>query len=205
MSIDRDPTYLHPVLAAALPALLSRLTRGTRTAKLLSAHRTPAEQLELFKRGRALVDGKLVVVKKSEVVTHNDGTAKPSRHNYLPALAMDIGLFDGGRYLTSAADYTDVGPAARTLGLEWGGDWTRFKDAPHVQLPASRLVGGVPEREAAAAWQRLLQLSGQNVGLVDGYFGEQSRSALRELMGSDERSAGAWKSLVERFGTLSVA
>ena len=35
------------------------------------------------------------------------------------------------------AAYKRLGELAKSIGLEWGGDWT-FKDYPHVQMPSWR-------------------------------------------------------------------
>jgi hypothetical protein len=42
---------------------------------------SPAEQFELFKKGRSLVNGKWVISNKGQVVTYKDGTTSPSKHN----------------------------------------------------------------------------------------------------------------------------
>jgi peptidoglycan L-alanyl-D-glutamate endopeptidase CwlK len=87
-------------------------------------NRAIAEQQELFKAGRSQLDG----------VNHK------SKHNHYPALAVDIYAYNG-KY----ADYSDdkmsylakvIKSAAEALGvkIEWGGDWTDFKDQPHYEL-----------------------------------------------------------------------
>jgi lysozyme family protein len=62
-----------------------------------------------------------------------------SWHNY--GIAADFGVFHGKIY----ADDKDTALAARVhaacavharaCGLEWGGNWKKFKDMPHYQIP----------------------------------------------------------------------
>jgi peptidoglycan L-alanyl-D-glutamate endopeptidase CwlK len=63
------------------------------------------------------------------------------RHNYRPALAADLAPYpldwnDTARFEALAKV---VLACAKRLGvpLTWGGDWKRFKDFPHFELPAS--------------------------------------------------------------------
>ena len=55
-----------------------------------------------------------------------------SNHNYLPCLAIDIGIFNGIRYLGNSPHYESV-LQSKQFGLSWGGDWNRFKDLPHFK------------------------------------------------------------------------
>jgi len=94
-----DPLFLHPLLHADLQGIKdtirARLPAGwTVHTSSLGIHRTPNEQFELYKEGRAFKNGKWVVVDKKKVVTGKDGFNNKSRHNYLPASGVDIVLFD---------------------------------------------------------------------------------------------------------------
>lgn len=65
-----------------------------------------------------------------------------SYHNF--GLAIDFALmsvdgqviwdmkYDGNG--NSRADWMEVVEIAKDLGFEWGGDWTQFKDYPHLQM-----------------------------------------------------------------------
>lgn len=68
-----------------------------------------------------------------------------SNHNF--GIAVDVGLFQNGRYLTgaNAAEdkiYADFAAAIKkvVIGIEWGGDWVSFKDAPHYQLATGKTL-----------------------------------------------------------------
>ena len=54
-----------------------------------------------------------------------------SNHNF--GIAWDIGIFNAGKYLTTAKPYKEVAPM-RPATVEWGGDWPTFPDFPHYQL-----------------------------------------------------------------------
>ena len=105
---------------------------------VISGHRTPEEQFELFKKGRERVDGWWTVTDKSKVVTNLDGTTKKSKHNYYPSKAVDVVPYpldwndiDSFKQLASV-----VKDKALELGIdvEWGGDWKSLKDYPHWQI-----------------------------------------------------------------------
>ncbi len=198
MTYDRDPKYAHPILVSALSDILKviqgNLSVGT-SCKLVSAHRTPADQFELFKKGRAFKDGKWVVIKKGEVVTDKDGFIKKSRHNYLPCTAIDIGLFDAqNKYIPDSPLYHFVAEA-KQLGFEWGGDWTTLVDEPHLQIPVSLLFQKDLEKDNGVIWQQLLIQAGTYHGVVDGIFGPKSIKALEDATGEKERNIKAWDKL----------
>ena len=51
-------------------------------------------------------------------------------------IAFDFYRNDGkGAYNESGNFFENVGQIGKTLGLEWGGDWTSPVDRPHFQLP----------------------------------------------------------------------
>lgn len=58
-----------------------------------------------------------------------------SWHNF--GLAFDFGVFsrDGKEYFGESPMYAVLGRLAREVqDAEWGGDWSGFKDEPHVQM-----------------------------------------------------------------------
>ncbi len=114
-------------------------------AVVVCTYRPPEEQLEIFKKGRRLSNGKWVVENPDAVLTNKDGFKLKSRHNDFPARALDIEVYspDGRKYwdtVSSVEKGTLINPwiwlrdAAPRYGLENGGAWTTIKDAPHFQL-----------------------------------------------------------------------
>lgn len=94
--------------------------------EVISGLRSWAQQAALYAQGRT---------KPGPIVTK----ARPgsSWHNY--GLAIDLGLFAGGKYLDAAdqkrADriYRELGALAATRGIEWAGNWKSFPEGPHFQ------------------------------------------------------------------------
>lgn len=105
---------------------------------LSCVYRSPAEQLELFKKGRIKgTDGKWYIQDKSKIVTNVDGYTILGAHNYKPARAIDVAVVDNqtGKYLWEESHYQCLGPIVKAVGLEWGGYWKSIKDLPHIQVP----------------------------------------------------------------------
>ncbi len=87
------------------------------SVKLIDGTRSYAEQNKLY-------------AKRPKVTNARGGY---SWHNF--GLAVDFGVFRRKEYLAESNMYTVLGALARKVdGLEWGGDWTSFKDYPHIQL-----------------------------------------------------------------------
>jgi peptidoglycan L-alanyl-D-glutamate endopeptidase CwlK len=113
--------------------------------RILSGTRTYVEQDQLFSKGRNGNPG--------PIVTHARGGE--SNHNF--GIAWDVGIFDGGRYLTGGTAseekaYRDLAPVAMSPALEWGGDWTSFTDLPHYQMKTGLTLAQVQQRfEAGSA------------------------------------------------------
>ncbi len=59
-----------------------------------------------------------------------------SWHNYRHAFDA-VPVVDGkAMWNSSHLHWQLYGAIARDFGLEWAGDWTRFREYPHSQLPA---------------------------------------------------------------------
>src|SRR5919206_4540112 len=115
---------VHPALATRIQALLDTLAQNGLQVEVVQGLRTFAEQDGLFAQGRT---------KPGMVVTRARGGQ--SNHNY--GLAVDLVPFNNGQPNWNAplGVWTTIGREAEKLGLEWGGDWRKFVDKPHVQLP----------------------------------------------------------------------
>lgn len=100
--------------------------RHSITIEVISGLRSWAQQSALYAQGRT---------KPGPIVTK--ARAGSSWHNY--GLAIDLGLFAGGKYLDSAdpkrADriYKELGTLAASMGIEWAGTWKTFTESPHFQ------------------------------------------------------------------------
>lgn len=115
---------VHPELAKRVAPLVQELANQGHSIEVVHGLRTFAEQDALFAQGRT---------KPGQIVTRARGGQ--SNHNY--GLAVDLCPFVNGKPVWNAAPaiWFAIGKAAAKQGLEWGGDWKKFLDKPHVQLP----------------------------------------------------------------------
>ncbi len=147
------PTELHPKVEEAKQTLIQRAEAKDITIVITDGHRTEAEQDELYQQGRS---------EPGNIVTYASGGE--SYHNY--GLAIDFALrVDNGEVVwdmqrdgngNGESDWMEVVAIAKDLGFEWGGDWTSFKDYPHLQMDFGLTIrelkyGERPEIEGYAA------------------------------------------------------
>lgn len=101
---------------------------------IVSGHRTPKEQLKLYKQGRTT---------PGNIVTYKDGTNKKSKHNEYPSDAVDVVPYpidwkDTDRMREFAGFVLGVATMLKAYGaidseITWGGSW-EMKDYPHYQI-----------------------------------------------------------------------
>ena len=91
--------------------------------RVTCTHRSVQEQQTLYAKGRTT---------PGQVVTQVDGVKVLSKHNHLPAKAIDFCVTWGGKVSWVEEDYDEVGPYMEAEGLVWGGSWAGRKDRPHV-------------------------------------------------------------------------
>lgn len=136
---SRTEATLHTILPAAqrlMRELLVKLRAACLDARAISGTRTYAEQSVLYAQGRST---------PGRIVTHT--RAGLSNHNF--GIAIDIGIFDGGRYLPDSPLYDKAGELSEAIeGVEWGGRWRAFQDKPHYQVAT-----GLPLAEVRAAFE----------------------------------------------------
>jgi hypothetical protein len=204
-----DPVFLHPILHAALLAILEEIKKnlpdGWKTGvDSQGVHRTPAEQFEIFKKGRRFDSDTGKWVKIGTTFTPLDGFNKKSRHNFLGAQAIDIILFKpDGSILKAGPQEEKIAKGANLFGLTWGGRFGN-PDMPHIEIPKDRLFKKDFTKDEALQWQKYLFHSGNLGGPdeLDGAWGDHSASALDETIGTRERSPDAWEKLFEKFGPI---
>jgi peptidoglycan L-alanyl-D-glutamate endopeptidase CwlK len=115
---------VHPELASRVRAMVDALAQGGINVEVVQGLRTFAEQDALFAQGRT---------KRGAVVTNARGGQ--SNHNY--GLAVDVVPFTDGKPNWNAPNsvWMAIGQEGGKVGLEWGGNWKKFIDKPHLQLP----------------------------------------------------------------------
>lgn len=80
--------------------------------------------------------------RQAELVTAGASLTMNSRH--ITGHAVDLGALVGGKVRWDWPLYHKIAAAMKTaaaecgIDIEWGGDWKKFKDGPHFQLPRKK-------------------------------------------------------------------
>ena len=106
---------LNPRLQAALPYIMETLKSKGWQPTISSGLRTPAEQAEKVRQGYSqTMNSKHLIGKAVDITDKRYG-------------------WDGAASDTNYQFWKDLGAAAKSQGLQWGGDWKNFKDVAHIQ------------------------------------------------------------------------
>ena len=120
--MSRDITQLHPEAQRLALLLVEECKKQGLIIKITDCLRTKEEQDALYAQGRTAPGSIVTNVKYPN-----------SRHNW--GDAFDFCRNDGkGAYYDNDGFFAKVGAIGKSIGLEWGGDWTSFRDKPHFQL-----------------------------------------------------------------------
>ena len=123
--MSRDITMCHPQLQELANKLVAECKKKGLIVKLGECFRSVAEQDALYAQGRTTA---------GSIVTNAKGSSYSSMHQW--GVAFDVIRNDGkGAYNDNDGWFSKVGKVGKSLGLEWGGDWTSPVDKPHFQLP----------------------------------------------------------------------
>ncbi|WP_145538878.1 M15 family metallopeptidase [Yersinia sp. HM-2024] len=101
--------------------------------------------LELTPIDFKVIEGRRTVERQRELVKAGASQTLNSRH--LTGHAVDIVPLPDGKvswewkYFYPMADAMKQAAAELGIAVEWGGNWTTFKDGPHFQLPARQYPG----------------------------------------------------------------
>ncbi|UZD14845.1 M15 family metallopeptidase [Virgibacillus natechei] len=125
------PDDLHPLVEEKKDILLEQAEAIDIDVVITDKTRSIDEQNELYEQGRSA---------SGNIVTNAKGGE--SYHNY--GLAIDYALLDNNGDIhwdiqydgtdSGESDWFEVAELAKDLGFEWGGDWNRFPDYPHLQM-----------------------------------------------------------------------
>ena len=139
------PSGLHPIVEEKRDLLIARAAEIGIDILITDGYRSPEEQDGLHSQGRSA---------SGSIVTYAEGGE--SYHNY--GLAIDYALrLDDGSVVWDIArdgngneesDWFEVAAIAKNLGFDWGGDWQRFKDYPHLEM-----TFGLSIRELQQGWR----------------------------------------------------
>ncbi|MBS0055537.1 M15 family metallopeptidase [Yersinia sp. KBS0713] len=101
--------------------------------------------LELTPMDFKVIEGRRTLERQRELVKAGASQTLNSRH--LTGHAIDIVPLPDGKvswewkYFYPMADAMKQAAAELGIAVEWGGNWTTFKDGPHFQLPARQYPG----------------------------------------------------------------
>ena len=118
---------LHPVVKARATAFLALCQQSGLNVMVTQGLRTSEEQDALYAKGRTAPP----IGRKHRVTMAKGGQ---SFHNF--GLAFDFVVLDAvgkAEWSTAHPGWGAAGALGKSVGLEWGGDWTGFKDWPHFQ------------------------------------------------------------------------
>lgn len=120
----RNLDACHPEFAAKAKAVLNACEDRGVHLLVTCTKRSLEEQAALYAQGRT-APGKIVTNAKPGQSAHNFG------------MAMDVVPIRNGKAIWNADDpaWQVYGEEVRKANLEWAGDWHRFKEYPHCQLP----------------------------------------------------------------------
>lgn len=126
---------IHPVVKESALEMVKRAYQESIFVQISAGYRSMEEQAKLYGQGRLgyIYDGKNYSDLSKPRVTN----AKPgqSYHNY--GLAIDYFIVsDDGKNAkwTVDAKWRLVAAIGKSLGFAWGGDWSNFKDYPHLDM-----------------------------------------------------------------------
>lgn len=120
--MSRDLTLLHPKLQEIIPKIIERCASLGLPVLVTDGFRTRYEQERIYAQGRT-APGTIVSNARWPESAHNWGVAFDFCRNVR-----------GHEYDDGDGFFRRVANVAKTYDLEWGGDWTRFVDKPHLQL-----------------------------------------------------------------------
>lgn len=121
----RNMGKVHPAVKDKTILIIRKAYDEGINVQMSSGFRSFHRQRELFNQGRYGNPG--------NIVTH----AEPGQsvHNYGLAIDYFLTTWDGSTATwTVNDDWNRVAKLGKSLGFTWGGDWTSFKDYPHLEL-----------------------------------------------------------------------
>lgn len=116
--------------------------------KAICGTRSWDEQAKIYAQGRT-APGKIVTKAPPGHSMHNFG------------LAIDCGVFRGGKYLDSSepkaasAMHKAAGELAKAHGIRWGGNFKSIVDEPHFELDTPLKLSQLRDRKKSGEWVSL--------------------------------------------------
>lgn len=121
--------------------------RSKRNLEQVHSHlaRVVRRALEISEVDFVVIEGMRTLERQKDLVA--SGASKTMNSRHLTGHAVDVvPLLDGKvswrwALFDKVAEAMKIAAAQENVPIEWGGDWTTFKDGPHFQLPRDRYPG----------------------------------------------------------------
>ena len=125
------PSGLHPIVEEKQNELIQAAEEIGITIVITDGFRSIDEQNILHSQGRS---------ESGNIVTYAEGGE--SYHNYGLAIDFALKMEDGDVVWdierddngNGDPDWFEIAEIGKELGFDWGGDWQRFKDYPHLEM-----------------------------------------------------------------------
>lgn len=142
--LEKNEHHILQLLPPMQPKVRDFLKRCAAKGLIVSiycSYRSDAEQKALYAQGRESLSVVNTLRKAAGMTLLPEGiykkltNAKPGKSYHAKRLAVDGVIMDGGKCVWDTADprWHVYGQCAKEAGLEWAGNWKRFKEYPHVQ------------------------------------------------------------------------
>ncbi|WP_312470301.1 M15 family metallopeptidase [Neobacillus sp.] len=141
------PTELHPVVKERSNQLIQHSAKKGIVIVVTDGFRSAEEQDRLYDKGRT-AEGNIVTFAKGGESYHNYGLAIDFALKTPSGNVIWDRQYDGNK--NGKADWTEVVEMAKALGFEWGGDWAKFKDYPHLQMNFGLTIAKLQKGEKPA-------------------------------------------------------
>nr|WP_245402777.1 M15 family metallopeptidase [Peribacillus muralis] len=176
-SVKKMGKAMNPVVKASALEMIERAYSEGINVQISAGHRSLEEQAALYGQGRVYsYNGKNFSNLAKPVVTN----AKPgqSYHNFGLAIDFFIVSDDGRNAIwTVNSRWKRVAAIGKDLGFKWGGDWSGFKDYPHLEMPHLTPKTN-KENSQIISIQKTVNSRYKTNLVVDGMYGPKTRSAL---------------------------
>ncbi|ESQ86610.1 hypothetical protein ABAC460_23140 [Asticcacaulis sp. AC460] len=126
----RDIAALHPIVAAKARAFLESCNAQGIELLVTSTYRDHDSQDALYAQGRSR-PGKKVTNAKGGQSFHNWRVA-------FDVVPLRLGKPVWGTACEDRRLWLRIGAIGKAHGLDWAGDWTRFREYPHFQYTGGR-------------------------------------------------------------------
>lgn len=139
------PSGLYSIVEEKQDLLIDQASEIGIEILITDGYRSPEEQDILHGQGRTM-SGSIVTYAEAGESYHNYGLAIDFALRLDDdSVVWDIERDDNGN---GKSDWFEVAMIGKNLGFDWGGDWQRFKDYPHLEM-----TFGLSIRDLQRGWR----------------------------------------------------